>query len=200
MGKRSIVLALVAFITLYGCAVKDKIVKDIPIEEMDQLNEEYMGKTAWTRSLLIDLGPEGFIDRDVKVKIVGIELHWNGAVTVEGPDRRRLSQALELERPLTKAAFEEKMKRLFWFAHPDYRYRMNLRKYGKKTAKAIYNHELFKGMKRGAALESWGFSDEMNSNDVGGRLQEQWIYRDPRQKGKKRYIYITDGFVDSWEE
>jgi hypothetical protein len=200
MGKRSIVLALVAFITLYGCAVKDKIVKDIPIEEMDQLNEEYMGKTAWTRSLLIDMGPEGFIDRDVKVKIVGIELHWNGAVTVERPDRRRLSHALELERPLTKAAFEEKMKRLFWFAHPDYRYRMNLRNYGKKTAKAIYNHELFKGMKRRAALESWGFSDEMNSNDVGGRLQEQWIYRDPRQKGKKRYIYITDGLVDSWEE
>ena len=200
MGKRSIVLALVAFITLAGCAVKDNIVKDIPIEEMDQLNEEYMGKTAWTRSLLIDIGPEGFIDRDVKVKIVGIDLHWNGAVTVEGPDRRRLSQALELERPLTKAAFEEKMKRLFWFKHHDYRYRMNLRKYGKKTAKAIYNHELFKGMKRGAALESWGFSDEMNSNDVGGRLQEQWIYRDPRQKGKKRYIYITDGLVDSWEE
>lgn len=200
MGRRSIVLALAAFITLSGCAIKNNIVKDIPIEEMDQLNEEYMGKTAWTRDLLIDIGPEGFIDRDVKVKIVGIDLHWNGAVTVEGPNRRRISQALELERPLTKAAFEEKMKRFFWFEHPDYRYRMNLRKYGKKTAKAIYNHELFKGMKRTAALESWGFSDEMNSNDIGGRLQEQWIYRDPRQKGKKRYIYITDGLVDSWEE
>ena len=200
MGRRSIVLALAAFITLSGCAIKNNIVKDIPIEEMDQLNEEYMGKTAWTRDLLIDIGPEGFIDRDVKVKIVGIDLHWNGAVTVEGPNRRRISQALELERPLTKAAFEEKMKRFFWFEHPDYRYRMNLRKYGKKTAKAIYNHELFKGMKRTAALESWGFSDEMNSNDIGGRLQEQWIYRDPRQKGKKRYISITDGLVDSWEE
>ena len=200
MGRRSIVLALAAFITLSGCAIKNNIVKDIPIEEMDQLNEEYMGKTAWTRDLLIDIGPEGFIDRDVKVKIVGIDLHWNGAVTVEGPNRRRISQALELERPLTKAAFEEKMKRFFWFEHPDYRYRMTLRKYGKKTAKAIYNHELFTGMKRTAALESWGFSDEMNSNDIGGRLQEQWIYRDPRQKGKKRYIYITDGLVDSWEE
>ncbi len=200
MGKRSIVLALVAVVAFSGCAVKNNIVKDIPIEEMDQLNEEYLGKTAWTRSLLLDIGPEGFIDRDVEVKIVGIDFHWSGAVTVEGPDRRRLRQALELERPLTMGAFEEKMKRLFWFKHPDYRYRMNLRSYGKKTAKAIYNHELFKGMKREAALESWGFPDEMNSTDVGGRLQEQWIYRDPRQKGKKRYIYITDGLVDSWEE
>ncbi len=200
MGKRSIVLALIAVIAFYGCAAKNIIGKDIPIEEMDQLNEEYLGKTAWTRSLLLDIGPEGFIDRDVEIKIVGLDLHWSGAVTVEGPDRRRLRQALDLERPLTMSAFEEKMKRLFWFKHPDYRYRMNLRSYGKKTAKAIYNHELFKGMKRDAALESWGFPDEMNSTDVGERLQEQWIYRDPRQKGKKRYLYITDGLVDSWEE
>ena len=200
MGKRSIVLALVAVVAFSGCAVKNNIVKDIPIEEMDQLNEEYLGKTAWTRSLLLDIGPEGFIDRDVEVKIIGLDLHWSGAVTVEGPDRRRLRQALDLERPLTMGAFEEKMKRLFWFKHPDYRYRMNLRSYGKKTAKAVYNHELFKGMKREAALESWGFPDEMNSTDVGERLQEQWIYRDPRQKGKKRYIYVTDGLVDSWEE
>ena len=200
MGKRSIVLALVAVVAFSGCAVKNNIVKDIPIEEMDQLNEEYLGKTAWTRSLLLDIGPEGFIDRDVEVKFIGLDLHWSGAVTVEGPDRRRLRQALDLERPLTMGAFEEKMKRLFWFKHPDYRYRMNLRSYGKKTAKAVYNHELFKGMKREAALESWGFPDEMNSTDVGERLQEQWIYRDPRQKGKKRYIYVTDGLVDSWEE
>ena len=200
MGKRSIILSLIMVIALSGCTLKQKVVKDIPIEEMDQLKEEYQGKTAWTRALLIDIGPEGFIDRDVKVKIVGLDMHWNGAVTVEGADRRRITHALDLERPLTKAAFDEKMNRLFWFKHPDYRYRMNLRKYGKKTAKSIYNHELFKGMKRDAALESWGFPDEMNSTDVGGRLQEQWIYRDPRQKGKKRYIYITDGLVDNWEE
>jgi hypothetical protein len=200
MGRRSIVLAMAALVALAGCTVKDRVIKDLAIEEMDQLNEHYMGKTAWTRALLIDIGPEGFIDRDVKVKIVGLDLHWQGAVTVQGPNRRRLTHALDLERPLTKAAFEEKMNRFFWFKHPDYRYRMNLRKYGKKTAKAVYNHELFKGMKREAALESWGFPDEMNSTDVGGRLQEQWIYRDPRQKGKKRYIYITDALVDSWEE
>jgi hypothetical protein len=148
----------------------------------------------------VDLGPDGIIDRDVKVRIVSLDMHWSGAVTVEGPNRRRIRHGLDLERPLTKEAFEGQLNQLFWFKQPDYRYRMNLRKYGKKTAKAIYNHELFKGMKREAALESWGFPDEMNSNEVSGILQEQWIYRDPRQKGKKRYIYITNGLVDNWEE
>ena len=200
MGRRSIILALVGILAFAGCSVVNRVVKDLPIEEMDQLNEEYMGRTAWTRALLIDLGPEGIIDRDVKVKIVALDLHWNGAVTVEGPDRRRIRHGLDLERPLTKEAIEEKLGRYFWFRNPEYRYRMNLRKYGKKTAKAVYNHELYKDMKREAALESWGFPDEMNSTDVGGELTEQWIYRDPRQKGKKRYIYIFDGAVDTWEE
>jgi hypothetical protein len=200
MGRRSIIFALVAIAALAGCNIVNKVVKDIPVEEMDALKSEYMGKTAWTRALLIDLGPEGIIDRDVKIKIVGLDLHWNGAVTVEGPDRRRIRHGLDLERPLTKVAVEDKLNRFFWFRNPDYRYRMNLRKYGKRTAKAIYNHELFKGMTREAALESWGFPDEMNSTDVGGDVQEQWIYRDPRQKGKKRYIYITSSAVDTWEE
>jgi hypothetical protein len=200
MGKRSIILALVAVFAFGGCNVVNKVVMDIPIEDMDSLEEEYAGRTAWTRALLVDLGPEGIIDRDVKVRIVSLDMHWSGAVTVEGPNRRRIRHGLDLERPLTKEAFEGQLNQLFWFKQPDYRYRMNLRKYGKKTAKAIYNHELFKGMKREAALESWGFPDEMNSNEVSGILQEQWIYRDPRQKGKKRYIYITNGLVDNWEE
>jgi len=200
MGKRSIILTLVAVFAFGGCNIANKVVKDIPIEDMDSLEQKYTGKAAWTRALLIDLGPEGIIDRDVKVEIVALDMHWNGAVTVQGPNRRRIRHGLDLERPLTREAFEDKLNRLLWFKHPDYRYRMNLRKYGKKTAKAVYNHELFKGMKREAALESWGFPDEMNSNEVSGSLQEQWIYRDLRQKGKKRYIYVTNGLVDNWEE
>ena len=195
--------ALVLFIVLAvsGCSAVDKMVmKDIPIQETDKLLETYTGKTAWTRSLLIDLGPEGIIDRDIKVKIIDLDLHWNGAVTVEGPGRRRIRHGFEIERPMTMQAVEEKLNRLFWFHNPEYRYRMNLRKYGKKTAKAIFDHQLFKGMKRDAALESWGFPDEMKSIDLGGKLQEQWIYRDVRQKTKKRYAYIIDGIVENWEE
>ena len=119
---------------------------------------------------------------------------------VETPNRKRIRHALNIQRPLTKEKVEEKLHKLFWFKKPEYRYRMNLRKYGKRTAKAIYNHELFKGMKKEAALESWGFPDEVKKWDVGGREEEQWIYKDPRQKTKKRYVYIVNGVVDKWEE
>jgi hypothetical protein len=200
MVTRYAVLALVLVSVFAGCNIINRVVMDIPIQQEDQLEKEYIGREAWTRALLIDLGPEGVIDRDTKVKIVALDLHWTGAVTVKGPNRHNVTHGLELERPLTLAAVEAKMNRLFFFTTPEYRYRMNLRKYGKKTAKAVFNRELFKGMKREAALESWGYPDEMKSVDVSGNLQEQWIYKDVRQKNKKRYVYIIDGLVDSWEE
>lgn len=201
MAARRLILGIFALIAFCGCGAVDKMIKkDLGIDEIDKLKENYVGRTAWTRALLIDLGPGGVIDRDTRVKIIDLDLHWNGAVTVEGPKRRRIRHSLEIERPLTLASVEEKLNRLFWFNDPEYRYRMNLRKYGKKTAKAIFEHQLFKGMKREAALESWGYPDEMNSVELGGSLQEQWIYKDVRQKAKKRYIYVINAVVDSWEE
>ena len=200
MVTRVSILALFMMCIFAGCNIVNKVVKDIPIQEMDKLSETYVGREGWTRSLLVDLGPEGVIDRDIKVKIISLDTHWTGSVTVEGPNRRRLIHGLGLERPLTMQAVEEKLNKLFWFTKPEYRYRMNLRKYGKKTAKSIFEHQLFKGMKREAALESWGYPDELKSVDLSGKLEEQWIYKDIRQKTKKRYVYIIDGFVDTWEE
>lgn len=194
-------LALCLICAIAGCGTVDKVIKkDLGIDEIDNLQKTYVGRTAWTRALLIDLGPEGVIDRDVQVKIIALDLHWNGSVTVEGPGRRRITHGLELERPLTVQAVEQKLNRLLWFQNPEYRYRMNLRKYGKKTAKAIFEHQLFKGMRREAALESWGYADEMKSVELAGAVQEQWIYKDVRQKTKKRYVYLIDGVVDTWEE
>ncbi|MBN1884438.1 MAG: hypothetical protein JW876_02795 [Candidatus Krumholzibacteriota bacterium] len=201
MMKRSLLLLLVATVALGGCTFYNRVIdKDLSLDEMDALKEKYTGRTGWTRSLLDDLGPEGVIDRDVEVTIVDIDFHWTGAVTVSGPGRVKIRHGLEIERPMTLEKFEEKMNRLFWFKEPDYRYRMNLRAYGKKTAKAIYNHELFKDMTKEAALESWGYPDETRQSEISGSVQEQWIYKDPRQKNKKRYIYILDGKVDRWEE
>jgi hypothetical protein len=200
MVTRVSILALFMMCIFAGCNIVNKVVKDIPIQEMDKLSETYVGREGWTRSLLVDLGPEGVIDRDIKVKIISLDTHWTGSVTVEGPNRHRLIHGLGLERPLTMQAVEEKLNKLFWFTKPEYRYRMNLRKYGKKTAKSIFEHQLFKGMKREAALESWGYPDELKSVDLSGKLEEQWIYKDIRQKTKKRYVYIIDGFVDTWEE
>jgi len=200
MVTRVSILALFMMCIFAGCNIVNKVVKDIPIQEMDKLGETYVGREGWTRSLLVDLGPEGVIDRDIKVKIISLDTHWTGSVTVEGSNRHRLIHGLGLERPLTMQAVEEKLIKLFWFTNPEYRYRMNLRKYGKKTAKSIFEHQLFKGMKREAALESWGYPDELKSVDLSGKLEEQWIYKDIRQKTKKRYVYIIDGFVDTWEE
>jgi len=200
MSKRLCLFILMIVVAVSGCGVMKNVKKDIPIEDMDQLREEYIGKYAWTRSLLIDLKGGGIIDRDVKVNITGLDMHMNGAVTIRGPGRKRIRHGLNLERPVTMEIYQEKMNRLFWFKKPEYRYRMNLRKYGKKTAKSIFNHELFKGMKRLAAIESWGHPDEMKSTELGGILEEQWIFKDPRQKTKKRYVWLRDGLVDKWEE
>jgi hypothetical protein len=200
MVTRLSILALAIVLAFAGCNVVNKVVRDIPIQDADKLTKEYAGRDAYTRALLVDIGPEGVIDRDTKVKIIAIDTHWTGSVTVEAPNRHRVTAALDLERPLTMVSVEEKLNRLFWFTKPEYRYRMNLRKYGKKTAKAIFDHQVFKGMKREAALESWGYPDEMKSNELTGKLEEQWIYKDVRLKNKKRYIYVTDGLVDSWEE
>ena len=200
MVTRYSILALLIVCIFAGCNVVNKVVKDIPIQDMDKLEHAYVGREAWTRALLIDLGPEGVIDRDAKVKLVALDLHWTGSVTVRGSNRRNITHGLNLERPLTMAAVEEKLNKLFFFTSPEYRYRMNLRKYGKKTAKAVFDRQLFKGMKRDAALESWGYPDEMKSVDVSGSMQEQWIYKDVRQKNKKRYVYIIEGLVDTWEE
>ena len=189
-----------AAMIMSGCKSAQRVTYDIPIEERDKLQEEYIGKKAWTRSRLIDLGDEGIIDRDTEVKIVDLDMHWTGAVMVQGPKRKKITHGMLIERPMTKELYVEELSKLFWFDKPETRYRMDLRKYGKKTAKAIFNHELFKGMKRDAALSSWGYPDEINSTELGGALEEQWIYQDPRQTGKKRYIYIKDGLIASWEE
>ena len=200
MVTRYSILALFIVSIFAGCNVVNKVVKDIPIQDMDKLDQTYVGREGWTRALLIDLGPEGVIDRDTKVKLVSLDMHWTGSVTVKGPNRRNITHGLNLERPLTMASVEEKLNKLFFFTKPEYRYRMNLRKYGKKTAKAIFDRQLFKGMKREAALDSWGYPDEMKSVELSGNNQEQWIYKDVRQKNKKRYVYIVEGQVDTWEE
>jgi hypothetical protein len=200
MLRRLILPAIFIIVVFSGCNLISKVVKDVPIQEQDKLEQQYAGKQAWTRSLLIDIGPAGVIDRDTEVKIIALDLHWTGSVLVDPPNHHRITHALNLERPITVAAVSEKMDKLFWFTKPENRYRMNLRKYGKKTAKAVFEHQLFKGMIREAALESWGYPDEMKGSDIAGQNQEQWIYKDTRRKDKKRYVYLVENAVSSWEE
>jgi hypothetical protein len=200
-GKRFIFSSMIILLLVAGCGLYNKTVdKDIPIEDSDALDEEFVGRTAWTRALLVDIKQTGVIDRGTQVEIVELDLHWGTAVGVRGPNKRKYRHALNLERPVSADDYRAAMDKLFWFDKPDKRYRMNLREYGKRTARAIRDNELFKGMPREAAIESWGWPDEMLSNDIGNVLSEQWIYKDPRQRTKKRYIWLIDGLVDKWEE
>ncbi len=205
MLKKLLVVSVILSFLGSGCGMFNqayrKVDKDIPIEGRDALKQKYEDREAWTRSLLVDDRENRIIDRDIKVELVALDLHWTGGITVKGPDKRLLRHQLNLERPLTREKVEKALARLFWFKDPDYRYRMNLRKYkSKKTARAIRNHELFKGMDREAALESWGYPDEIKESQVTAGT-EQWIYRDPRKKGQKRYIYISEnGKVDHWDD
>ncbi len=199
-GKRLILPVLCILLLVSGCGAYKTIDKDIPIEQMDKLNEKYVGCTAWTRALIVDIKQTGVIGRGTEIEIVELDLHWGTAVGVRGPNKRKYRHALEIERPVTMEAFDKAMERLFWFDKPEKRYRMNLRSYGKRTARAIRDNELFKGMNRAAAIESWGWPDEMFSSDIGNEHSEQWIYRDPRQKTNKKYIWLVEGIVEKWEE
>jgi len=196
---RKLLVAAAVLIAANGCSqVKQVVVKDIPLEEQKLIHSTYNGRSAWTRGVLEDMGEGGSIPRDTKVEIVDIELHYSGAVTVRTLKKRnKVTQALELERPLSKEKIDGKMDQLFWFVDPTLRQVSYIRKWGKKTAQAIVDHEVFVGMSAEAAVESWGFPAKKNINDIGGKREEQWIY--PSGK-RNKYIYIIDSKVSKWDD
>lgn len=199
-SKQFTVLLLLAAIVFSGCNIWNLVTRDMPIEDMDTLKDKYLGEEAWTKSYIVDTGQNGVIEQDKKVKIVELDLHWSGALGVRGPDGRKYRHALNLERPLTKDKYEQAVHELLWFESPKKRYRDNLWKYGKEISGAILNHELMEGMSQEAALESWGPPAEKDSVNIGGSLQVQWKYIDPRNVKEKPYIVFVDGKVTEWQE
>jgi hypothetical protein len=192
-----IILPLVALIAACS-AYKKVVVKDIPLEEQKEITDTYVGLTGWSRGVIEDLGEGGSLPRDSKVKITGIGMQFNGTVTVQTPNRKKkIVHGLELDRPLSKEKIDAKMDHLFWFEDPTMRQVNYIRQWGKKTARAIMNHEVFVGMSAEAAIESWGFPIKTNENDVGGKRNEQWVY--PAGK-RSNYIYLIDGKVSKWED
>lgn len=182
-----------------GCSTVKKVVeKDIPIQEQKTLMKEYKDRSAWTRSVLEDMGEGGTVPRDTKVKIIDLGLVYNGSVTVETLTRKdHITQALNIPRPLTADKIRKSLDVLFWFKDPVLRQVAYIRKWGSKTADAIMNHELFIGMAADAAEESWGVPARKNVNEVQGKVDEQWVY--PSGK-RNKYIYVRDGKVYKWED
>ena len=192
-----LILSLVA-VTAACSTYKSLVVKDIPLEEQKAITDAYVGLTGWSRGVIEDLGEGGSLPRDSQVRITGIGMQYNGTVTVQTPNRKKsIVHGLELERPLTKEKIDDKMNHLFWFKDPTMRQVHYIRQWGKKTARAIMNHEVFVGMTSEAAIESWGYPVKTNLNDVGGKRNEQWVY--PAGK-KSNYIYFIDGKVSKWED
>jgi len=188
-----VVLAVAACST-----VKKVVVKDIPLEDQEAITKEYKDRSAWTRGVLEDMGDAGSVPRDTKVKIVDVGMFYNGSVTVETLKKHtRIVQALDIERPLTPEKIRARLSQLFWFDDPILRQVAYIRKWGSKTAEAIVNHEVFVGMSAEAALESWGVPASKNVNEIGGKVNEQWVY--PAGK-RNKYIYIIDDKVSKWED
>jgi hypothetical protein len=210
VGNKIVLVIGMLCLGLVGCSkmskVKQAIVKDVPIEERNRLLEKYTGRIAWTRAVLEDLTKrdvvpgetrKGIIARDTKIEIVDINFAFKGAVTVQTMKKKRIVHGLEIERPLSVVKIEDKMDEIFWFKSPMLRHVDYIRKWGKKTARSVRNHEVFIGMPKEAALESWGIPTDVRINEIGGNKEEQWVYKDGK---KSRYIYISDGKITKWEE
>jgi hypothetical protein len=138
------------------------------------------------------------IPRDTKVTIIDLNLVYSGAVTVDDPKGKRVVVALNCERPLTTEIIETRLGRVFWFDDPTIRHVDYIRKWGKKTARSVVNHEVFAGMPAEAAQESWGIPDEITvSGEVASEKEERWSYKEGKRVKK---IFILGGVVGRWEE
>ena len=188
-------------VALGACSsVKNVVVKDLPLQEQESILKKYKDRIVWTRVVLQDLGEGGSIARDQKVRITDVSMVYEGSVTVQTLQKKnRIRQGLNLERPLNTEKIDAALEELFWFEDPLLRHVAYIRKYGKKTARAIMDHEVFVGMPAEAALESWGTPAKRNVSEISGRVNEQWIYPS-LQSTKNRYIYLDNGKVIRWDE
>lgn len=214
MKKVLIAIALVSLAAV-GCSklksvdnLYNKVISmDITLEDQQMLMEKYGGRKAWTRTTLEDLTEKEIpgepkkqiVLRDTKIEIVDITFSYNGAVTIMDPKRKRIVHALEIETPLSVEKIESRLDELMWFQSPMLRQVAYIRKWGKRAARAVINHEIFIGMPIDAALESWGIPTQIRSNEIGDEVEEQWAYR---QSKRPKYIYISKnkGIVTKWEQ
>jgi hypothetical protein len=197
--KRLLLILPFVLLAVVSCAkVKRQVSKDIPLDKQEELLKYYKNRSAWTRVVLEDLGEGGSIPRDTKVKIIDLDLYFSGAVSVETIKRdKRIVHGLGIEPPLTEEKVHVAMDDIFWFKDPTLRQVDYIRKWGKRTAKAIMSHEVFVGMPAEAAEESWGVPEKKNVNEIQSKREEQWVY--PVGK-RSKYIYIIDGKVSKWED
>jgi len=199
LKKAQLVLPLVLLAIVSCSQVKEQIEIDIPLEGQTEILSEYRNRLAWTRVIVEDLGEGGSIPVDTKVIIIDVDMHKKGAVTVDTADKRKLRvvSGLNIEPPLAPEKIRDRMSDIFWFEDPTLRQIGYIRKWGKKIAAAVIEHEVFIGMPGEAAEESWGMPAKKNVSEIAGKTEEQWVY--PAGK-RNKYIYIIEGKVSKWED
>jgi len=184
--------------------MKNVVVKDLALQEQEAVLAKYKDRNVWTRVTIHDLGDGGSVPRDEKVTIVDVAMHYKGSVTIQTLKRKnRIVQGLEIERPLSQEKIDVKLSELFWFDDPTIRHVNFIRKYGKKTATAIMEHQLLKDMTPEAAMDSWGPPVTKEVNEQGGKTFAKWVY--PTDTAKKtKNVYLEGGKDDlrvvKWDE
>lgn len=211
--KRLLVAILVIVFTLPACSSVKKtyekigpaITADLKLEEQKMLDEKYVGHYAWTRVTVEDLTEretpgepkKRIVPIDTKVEVHNLNYTYNGAISIIDTKGRQIVYGLDIERPLTVEKIEARLAEIFWFQSPLLRHVDYIRQWGKKTASAVVNHEVFVGMPAEAAVESWGIPDTVNRSPFGDKEEEQWVYKGAK---RSRYIYVIEGIVTKWEE
>lgn len=201
MKRFALLAALAVAAAVVGCSsVREAVIKDIPLQQQKEIREKYRNRHVWTRVVLQDLGEGGSIPRDEKVTIVDVGMVYGGTVTVATlVKKNHIVEGLDIKPPLTPAKIDSSLHELFWFEDPTLRHVAYIRKYGKKIATAIMDHDMFIGMPAEAARLSWGPPARSVSQDLNGVINEQWIYP-TGQPGKNKYVYLSDGKVIKWDE
>jgi hypothetical protein len=198
---KSLAWVLAAVVAASGCSsVKKVVVKDIPLEEQERILGEYKDRIVWTRLVIADLGDAVAVPRDEKVRIVDVGMHYRGSVTIQTLKKKnKVVHGLDLDRPLNKEKIDARLADLFWFDDPTTRHVAFIRKYGKKTAKAIMEHEVFAGMTADAAEASWGPPARKQVTELQGVVNERWIYP-TGAPNKTKSLDLKDGKVFRWDE
>jgi len=199
--KKLVVLLFATVVAISACSsVKNVVVKDIPLQDQESVLARYKDRVVWTRVAINDLGDGGSIPRDEAVTVVDVAMHYKGSVTVQTMKKKnRIVQGLEIERPLNPEKIDLRMAELFWFDDPTIRHVNFIRKYDKKTAQAIMDHQLVKGMTAEAAMDSWGPPVSREIKELENKVSEKWVYPTDTPK-KTKNLYIENGKVKNWDE
>jgi hypothetical protein len=71
------------------------------------------------------------------------------------------------------------------------RFEILVEKYGLESAKALYNHKIWKGISHNMVRDSWGKPLEIRRTINSSRVTEEWIY-------KKHKLVFIDDVLSQW--